>query len=75
MIYSIRISDIPKVIIAFVIAIVLLGGLIALWKATGGMPEWAVYSLLAGIVVVSSVASHFIWKVACNAWKQNRASR
>jgi ABC-type uncharacterized transport system permease subunit len=75
MIYSIRISDIPKFIIGFVIAIALLGGLIALWKATGGMPEWVVYSLLAGIVVVSSVASHFIWKVACNAWKQNRASR
>ena len=72
MIYSVRISDIPKVIIAFVIAIVLLGGLIALWKATGGMPEWAVYSLLAGIVVVSSVASHFIWKVACNSWKTSK---
>jgi len=72
MIYSIRISDIPKVIIAFDIAIVLLGGLIALWKATGGMPEWVVYSLLAGIVVVSSVASHFIWKVACNSWKTSK---
>ena len=53
MIYSIRISDIPKVIIAFVIAIVLFAGLIALWKATGGMPDWVVYSLFVGIVVFS----------------------
>lgn len=75
MIYSIRVADVPKLIIAFAIAVVLLGGLISLWKVTGGMPKWVVYSLLAGIVVVSSVASHFIWKVACIAWKQNRASR
>jgi ABC-type uncharacterized transport system permease subunit len=72
MIYSVRISDIPKVVIGFAIAVALLGGLISLWKATGGMPQWVVYSLLAGIVVVSSVASHFIWKVACNAWKTSK---
>ena len=75
MIYSIRISDIPKFIIGFVIAIALLNGLIALWKATGGMPEWVVYSLLAGIVVGSSVAGHFIWKAVCNAWRKNRVGR
>ena len=72
MIYSVRISDIPKVVIGFAIAVALLRGLISLWKATGGMPQWVVYSLLAGIVVVSSVASHFIWKVACDAWKTSR---
>ena len=72
MIYSVRISDIPKVVIGFAIAVALLGGLISLWKATGGMPQWVVYSLLAGIVVVSSVASHFIWKVACYAWKTSK---
>ena len=75
MIYSIRVADIPKFIIGFAIAVALLGGLISLWKATGGMPEWVVYPLLAGIVVVSSVASHIIWKVACNAWRQNRVKR
>jgi len=72
MIYSVRISDIPKVVIGFAIAVALLGGLISLWKATGGMPQWVVYSLLAGIVVVSSVASHFILKVACSAWKTSK---
>jgi ABC-type uncharacterized transport system permease subunit len=75
MIYSIRVADIPKFIIGFVIAIALLYGLIALWKATGGMPEWVVYSLLAGIVVGSSVAGHFIWKAVCNAWRKNRVGR
>jgi ABC-type uncharacterized transport system permease subunit len=75
MIYSIRVADIPKFIIGFVIAIALLYGLIALWKATGGMPEWVVYSLLAGIVVGSSVAGHFIWKAVCNSWRNNRVRR
>lgn len=75
MIYSIRIADIPKFIIGFVIGVSLLGGLISLWKFTGGMPDWVVYSLLAGIIVVSSLAGHFIWKAACNAWKKNRVGR
>ena len=72
MIYSIRIADIPKFIIGFVIAVALLGGLIALWKSTGGMPDWVVYSLFAGIIIVSFVSAHFIWKIVCNAWKKNK---
>jgi ABC-type uncharacterized transport system permease subunit len=75
MLYAIRVVDIPKFIIGFVIAVALLSGLISLWKATGGMPEWAAYSLLAGIVVVSFLAGHFIWKAACNAWKRRRGRR
>jgi hypothetical protein len=75
MLYAIRVADIPKFIIGLIIAVLLLGGLIALWKTTGGMPDWVVYSLLAGIVVVSSLAGHFIWKVACNAWKENKVRR
>jgi hypothetical protein len=61
MLYAIRVADIPKFIIGFVIAVVLLGGLISLWKSTGGMADWVVYLLLAGIIVISSVAGHFIW--------------
>jgi hypothetical protein len=75
LIYSIRVADIPKFIIGFVIAVALLGGLISLWKSTGGMPDWVVYSLLAGIIVVSSVAGHLIWKAAFIAWKRNRVRR
>lgn len=75
MLYAIRVADIPKFIIGFVIAIVLLGGLISLWKSTRGMPDWVVYSLLAGIIIVSSVAGHFIWKTVCNAWKRSRVRR
>ena len=75
MLYAIRVADIPKFIIGFVIAVVLLCGLISLWKSTGGMPDWVVYSLLAGIIVVSFVAGHLIWKVACNAWKKNKVRR
>jgi hypothetical protein len=75
MLYAIRVADIPKFIIGFVIAVVLLGGLISLWKSSGGMPDWVVYSLLAGIVVGSSVAGHFIWKAACIAWKRSRVRR
>ena len=75
MICSIRIADIPKFIIGFVIAIALLYGLIALWKFTGGIPDWVFYSLLAGIIVVSSLAGHFIWKTTSNAWKRNRVRR
>ena len=75
MIYSIRVSDIPKFIIGFAIAIALLGGLIALWKCTGGMPDWVVYSLLASIIVVSYGAGHFIWKAACEAWKKRNGRR
>lgn len=71
MIYSICISDIPKFIMGFIIGVALLGGLITLWKSTGGMPDGVVYSLSVGIVVVSSVAAHFIWKVACSAWRKN----
>jgi hypothetical protein len=62
MFYAIRVADIPKFIIGFLIAIVLLGGLISLWKATGGMPDWIVYSLLCAIVIVSILSAHFIWK-------------
>lgn len=72
MLYAIRVTDIPKFIIGFGIAVALLGGLISLCKSTGGMPDWVVYSLLTGIIVVSTVAGHFIWKAACNAWKKNR---
>jgi hypothetical protein len=75
MIYAIRVADIPKFIIGFLIAIFLLGGLISLWKATGGMPDWVVYSLLAAIVVVSSMAGHFVWKAASDTWKKNRGRR
>ena len=72
MIYAIRIADIPKFILGFVIAVVLLRGLISLWKSTGGMPDWVVYLLLAGIIVVSSVAGHFIWKFVRTAWAATR---
>ena len=75
MLYAIRVADIPKFIIGFFVAVVLLSGLIALWKSTGGMPDWVVYSLLAGIIVVSSVAGHFIWKAACASWKRNTTRR
>ena len=75
MIYSIRISDIPKFVIGLAIAVFLIHGLIALWKFTGGMPGWVVYSLLFGIVIVSYVAAHFIWKVICNAWRKNKVRR
>jgi len=75
MLYAIRVADIPKFIIGFLIAVVLLGGLIALWKSTGGMPDWLVYSLLAGIIVISSVAGHFIWKIACNTLKRSKVRR
>lgn len=75
MIYSIRVSDIPKFIIAIILWVPLFAGLIALWKSTGGMPDWVVYSLFVGIVVFSVVTAHFIWKVACNAWKRNRVRR
>jgi hypothetical protein len=75
MIYSIRIADIPKFIIGLVIAIALLMGLIALWKPTGGMPAWVVYALLAGIIIVSFVAGHLIWKAAFNAWRKARGKR
>jgi hypothetical protein len=75
MLYAIRVADIPKFIIGFVIAVALLGGLISLWKSMGGMPDWVVYSLLAVIVVFSFVAGHFIWKTACNVWKRNRVRR
>jgi ABC-type uncharacterized transport system permease subunit len=71
MLYAIRVADIPKFIIGFVIAVALLSGLISLWKSTGGMPDWVVYSLLAGIIVVSFVAGHFIWKAMRDAWKKN----
>lgn len=72
MLYAIRIADIPKFTIGFLIAVALISGLISLWKATGGMPDWVVYSFLAGIILVSSVAGHFIWKAACIAWRKNR---
>jgi hypothetical protein len=75
MLYAIRVVDIPKFIIGFFIAVALLGGLISLWKATGGMPEWVVYSLLAGIVVFSSAVGHFVWKIACEKWKKGRVRR
>jgi hypothetical protein len=75
MLYAIRVADIPKFVIGFFIAVILLGGLISLWKSTGGMPDWAVYSLLAGIIVVSSVAGHFIWKFVRNAWGTTRSKR
>jgi hypothetical protein len=75
MLYAIRVADIPKFIIGFVIAVVLLGGLISLWKSAGGMPDWVVYSLLAGIIIVSFVAGHSIWKAAYSAWKRNRGRR
>ena len=75
MLYAIRVADIPKFIIGFVIGVALLGGMISLWKFTGGMPDWVVYSLLAGIIVVSSVAGHFIWKMACLAWKKKGVRR
>ena len=68
MLYAIRVADIPKFIIGFFVAVVLLSGLIALWKSTGGMPDWVVYSLLAGIFVVSSMAGHYVWKAECDAW-------
>ena len=67
MIYSIRITDIPKFIIGIAIGLLLLAGLIELWKLTGGMPEWVVLSLFWGIVIFSSVAGHFIWK-----WTRSR---
>jgi len=70
MLYAVRVADIPKLIIGFVIAVALLGGLISLWKSTGGMSDWVLYSLLAGIIVVSSVAGHLIWKAVFNAWKR-----
>jgi hypothetical protein len=75
MIYSIRVADIPKFFIGFAIAIALLGGLITLWKSYGGMPDWVVYSLLTGIIIVSFVTAHFIWKAACGAWKKNQVRR
>jgi hypothetical protein len=74
MIYSIRVADIPKFIIAIIIWVLLFAGLISLWKSTGGMQEWVVYSLFVGILVVSYVAAHFIWKAACNAWRKNRVT-
>jgi hypothetical protein len=75
LIYSIRISDIPQLIISSVISVVLLSGLIAFLKSTGGMPYWVVCSLIVGIVIVSLVAAHFIWKVVCNAWRENKVRR
>ena len=75
MLYAIRVADIPKFIIGFLIAVALIGRLISLWKATGGMPDWVVYSLLAGIILVNSVAGHFIWKAVCLAWRKNRVRR
>lgn len=75
MIYSIRVADVPKFIIGFVIAVALLGGLISLWKFTGGMPDWVVYSLFVGIVVISSVAAHFIWKAVRDAWRKKKGLR
>jgi hypothetical protein len=74
-IHSIRVSDIPKFVIGLAIAMFLFRGLIALWKSTGGMPAWLFYSLFVGIVVVSFVATHLIWKVACNAWRKNKVRR
>ena len=71
MLYSIRVADIPKFLIALAIGLPLLGGLISLWKSTGGMPDWVLYLLLAGIIVFSSAAGHFIWKVALNAWRKS----
>lgn len=59
----------------FIVAVILLGGLISLWKSTGGMPDWVVYSLLAGVLVVSAVAGHYVWKAACATWKRNRVRR
>jgi hypothetical protein len=72
MLYAIRVADIPKFIIGFIISAAGIGGLISLWKFTGGMPDWVFYSLFVGLVVVSFVAAHFIWKAACNAWKKNK---
>jgi ABC-type uncharacterized transport system permease subunit len=74
-IFALRVSDIPNFIIGFVIAACLLGGLIALWKFTGGMPDWILYSFLVGIVIVSFVGAHFLWKVACDTWKKKRVRR
>ena len=68
MILSIRVADIPKFVIGLAISLLLLAGLIELWKITGGMPEWVVLSLFWGIVVFSFVAGHFIWKWICN-WR------
>lgn len=62
MIYSIRVADVPKFVIGMIIAVALLGGLIELWKVTGGMPDWLVYSMLFGIIVVSFTLAHCIWK-------------
>jgi glycerol uptake facilitator-like aquaporin len=61
MIYSIRVSDIPKFLIAVVIGAFLLKGLIALWKSTGGMADWIVYLLLFGIIILSPILGHYIW--------------
>jgi len=74
-IYSIRIADIPKFIIGFIISAAGIGGLISLWKFTGGMPVWFFYSLFVGLMVASFVAAHFIWKAACNAWKRKKGKR
>ncbi len=61
MIYSIRVSDIPKFLIALAIGAFLLKGLIALWRSTGGMADWIVYLLLFGIIILSLTLGHYIW--------------
>jgi hypothetical protein len=66
----VRVSDIPKFIIGFPIAVLLLRGLFSLRRLTGAMPEWVGFSLLLGIAIVSVVCGHYLWKVVCNEWKK-----
>ena len=69
MLYAISSRRYSKVVIGFFIAVICLADRFrseVYWRNA----DWIVDSLLAGILVCSSVAGHYVWKAVCDAWRK-----